>query len=639
MFRRFCLFLLVATLILAGGIVIAQDDDAGDTCMAIVQRAMEITAANCEGTGRNQVCYGNVLIDASASEDADDFDFDEAGDITDISSVASMRLSSSVDGTAFEWGIATMYVQANLPDSSPENLQIVLFGSVSVENAGFGYEVPISERPLQFPDAEANDAPTEEVEPTATPSPSPTPEPTRLEVTSTGNLNLRGGPSTNNAVVGSLTAGQVVTAEGRNEAGDWLLLDVDGEAAWVFAPLVTVDGDIMTLDVVDSTPATTTTNTDTGNTETIGELAGADITTLEPMQVVEGELSFTEPSRSYTFFAEEGQRVRIRLESIDGEQVYLLGIDRKIGDEFKRVISVADEISRSHTYISGAEVPETGEYRVTASLVPSEVFEGARAYRIIMQLLPPPEFVSTQGFFIDTEREDQPCGEAIDSGVLIQTPEGEGEVAIVVNEVVIDLGSTAYIRTTDTAIIAGVLEGEGNVSSSNGASVNVPAGAEIVIPFVGASVGNYGPEDIQPYDAESFDALPLESLDRQITPAPPWNGILAGPWFLSYLTDVFNCPGGYGMAYSSGNRFVSRNNDGSLTIQPFQDPLIAIPVSEDTFVATQGFYRPSEYIVINYEYNVISASEIQGTETSVWYMADPGFCLMSVEFTMSYVGP
>src|SRR5690606_30824446 len=108
---------------------------AQESCEVIVQQAIETASENCDGLRRNEACYGNVMIDAEAAPDVDDFTFDDSGDIVNLSDLSSLRLSS-FSAEDNEWGIAQLSVQANLPDDSSENAQILLFGDVQVENIG-----------------------------------------------------------------------------------------------------------------------------------------------------------------------------------------------------------------------------------------------------------------------------------------------------------------------------------------------------------------------------------------------------------------------------------------------------------------------------------------------------------------------
>ncbi len=52
-------------------------------------------------------------------------------------------------------------------------------------------------------------------------------------VTARSNLRLRGGPSTNSPVVGSLASGQTVAATGRNQENTWAAVQAaEGQTAW-----------------------------------------------------------------------------------------------------------------------------------------------------------------------------------------------------------------------------------------------------------------------------------------------------------------------------------------------------------------------------------------------------------------------
>lgn len=95
--------------------------------------------------------------------------------------------------------------------------------------------------------------------PTETPLPTPTfpPQPTAfvptvvLPATVTTGANVRFGPGTQYAGPGGLRYGKAVEVIGRNAAGDWLLIrEVGGQkSSWVYAPNLTVQGDIASLPV------------------------------------------------------------------------------------------------------------------------------------------------------------------------------------------------------------------------------------------------------------------------------------------------------------------------------------------------------------------------------------------------------
>src|SRR5688572_3497666 len=97
-------------------------------CPTIVQTALDATDAACEGTGRNQACYGNIDLSAVPQEGIPQFDFDAPGDIIDVAGVRTLELEP-LDETIDIWGIALMQLQANLPETLPgQNVTFLLFG-------------------------------------------------------------------------------------------------------------------------------------------------------------------------------------------------------------------------------------------------------------------------------------------------------------------------------------------------------------------------------------------------------------------------------------------------------------------------------------------------------------------------------
>jgi uncharacterized protein YraI len=108
-------------------------------------------------------------------------------------------------------------------------------------------------------------------EPTATPTPlPPTPEPTTepdsepeaqndgpVTVTVKQDMNVRSGPGTNYPVLGTAPAGASSTVMGRNADSSWLQVQYppgSGNTAWVFAQLVTVNGNPQSVTVAQAPP-------------------------------------------------------------------------------------------------------------------------------------------------------------------------------------------------------------------------------------------------------------------------------------------------------------------------------------------------------------------------------------------------
>ncbi|MBZ0300448.1 MAG: SH3 domain-containing protein [Anaerolineae bacterium] len=195
--------------------VFAQDD----TCSAIVREAISIVEDECTLTGRNQACYGYVRLEATPRESVQDFNFAQRGDVVNVGDIDTLRLSA-LDPASDTWGVALMRLQANLPATLPgQNVTFLIFGNVEIQNA--------------VPDSPA----------LAT-----------VEITSGGSINVRSGPSTDNRVIGSLANGDTATANGRNQDGSWLRIQLpDSDAlGWVYASLVIPASDVSALSVVDA---------------------------------------------------------------------------------------------------------------------------------------------------------------------------------------------------------------------------------------------------------------------------------------------------------------------------------------------------------------------------------------------------
>ena len=329
----------------------AQDN----TCSAVLEQAISSVQDDCNATGRNQACYGNVLLNATPREGVQDFEFANRGDLVNVVDVDTLRLSA-LNAEEETWGVALMQLQANLPDTLPgQNVTFLLFGDVEIQNA-----VPAGEQ-------------------LAT-----------VEITANNGINVRGGPSTNAAVIGSLTSGETAVANGRNADSSWLRIQLpDSDAlGWVFADLVTPASGFGPLSVVDA---------------------------------ADSSVPYT-PMQAFRFSSGIGQTT---------------------------------------------------------------------------------------------------CADAPQDGILIQTPQGVGKIELRVNDVDVQLGSTAYFRAQpDAKMTISLVEGEGR-ASANGKSVIVPAGARVEIPLDANLSASDVPADPVPYDLDTVRVLPVEGLPRPITIAPP----------------------------------------------------------------------------------------------------------------------
>lgn len=111
--------------------------------------------------------------------------------------------------------------------------------------------------------ANPTDAPTS-LPPTATPEtvnpqPAPTTAPAPIErqplagTVNVNSLNLRSGPGTLFDVLSTLPLGSKVTALGMTPGNDWVEIeDEDNQTGWVYAELLTLDGDLATLPLLEA---------------------------------------------------------------------------------------------------------------------------------------------------------------------------------------------------------------------------------------------------------------------------------------------------------------------------------------------------------------------------------------------------
>jgi len=133
-----------------------------------------------------------------------------------------------------------------------------------------------------------------------------------------------------------------------------------------------------------------------------------------------------------------------------------------------------------------------------------------------------------QAFRIETGLRDSVCSNAPDSGLLIQTPEGIGQVRFTVNSVDIALSSTAYIQAEASDRMAvNMLEGEAEVTAQ-GVTQTVSAGEQVSVPMDADLQASGPPADPQPYNLPTLGALPVTHLERAIEVAPNNTPLTAG---------------------------------------------------------------------------------------------------------------
>lgn len=125
-----------------------------------------------------------------------------------------------------------------------------------------------------------------------------------------------------------------------------------------------------------------------------------------------------------------------------------------------------------------------------------------------------------QAFYFKSGVNDSPCEAAPDSGMMIQTPKGEGEITFLINEVSINLGSTAYFQAQPGAdFVLNTVEGQATITA-NGVTVVSSGGTRVKVPLDSSGRADGVPSEPEPYDVGDFDFLPLTLLNEPISIAP-----------------------------------------------------------------------------------------------------------------------
>jgi hypothetical protein len=96
-----------------------------------------------------------------------------------------------------------------------------------------------AEQPVNDQATPAGNTPAPAQEPVATNTPVPSPTPAlAAEVVINSNMNVRGGPGTNYAIIGAAQQGQRYPVTGKNPEGTWWQINYNGQPGWVFGELV-----------------------------------------------------------------------------------------------------------------------------------------------------------------------------------------------------------------------------------------------------------------------------------------------------------------------------------------------------------------------------------------------------------------
>jgi hypothetical protein len=188
----------------------------GGVCPDIVAAALDSVEEYCLDNGRNTLCYGNFLGEAQPDPNAEEFQFDNVGDVVSLDDLSTLTLSP-MDTDNGTWGVALMQMQANLPDTLPgQNVTFLIFGDVSLENATDTGEL--------------------------------------LETAVTTRGRIRSAPNGDDAqnVLGAIDPNTVVVAYGRDDSGAWARIRHGFGGAWVATEILRDRSMVIDLPVVET---------------------------------------------------------------------------------------------------------------------------------------------------------------------------------------------------------------------------------------------------------------------------------------------------------------------------------------------------------------------------------------------------
>lgn len=126
-----------------------------------------------------------------------------------------------------------------------------------------------------------------------------------------------------------------------------------------------------------------------------------------------------------------------------------------------------------------------------------------------------------QAVYFNSGIDDSVCPEQPGSGLLIQTPEGDAEITYLINEVNIQLTSTAYFQAEPgESMTVNVIDGEATVTAG-GVSQTLGAGTQLTVPMDENMSPTGTPSVPRSYDMDEVGSLPTASLGREVEVSPP----------------------------------------------------------------------------------------------------------------------
>jgi hypothetical protein len=121
-----------------------------------------------------------------------------------------------------------------------------------------------------------------------------------------------------------------------------------------------------------------------------------------------------------------------------------------------------------------------------------------------------------EAFYLKVGPNPVRCADVPNSGILIQTPPGATKIELTINDVHVQLGSTAYLQAqVNGFMVINVVEGLGRSEAFDQLQF-APAGSRLRIPVNRNFIAAGAPVEAEPYDEKVIGTLPTGLLERTI---------------------------------------------------------------------------------------------------------------------------
>lgn len=126
-----------------------------------------------------------------------------------------------------------------------------------------------------------------------------------------------------------------------------------------------------------------------------------------------------------------------------------------------------------------------------------------------------------QAFYFRSGSDEPEMNTVPQSGLLIQTPEGVGEVQLLINEINIQLGSTVFFQADANGVMTiSTIEGHADIIV-NGVAQTAFDGTSVTVPLNNNLEPSGTPALPQPYNENEMKRLPLDTLKRRVSVHTP----------------------------------------------------------------------------------------------------------------------